>query len=268
MTAFNPISSIRLDRGSLFLRGVDCAPEVHMRGRIQLLTVATLALASFPVETLAQTLGTFRWQLSPFCNVITTTVVQQGAFYTLTGIDDGCGTTTTSPVTGTAYVDASGSVSMGLTSIAPGGGARAYFINLSPTTFQGTWTDGADSGSFVFAPPSPASGSPRAATVDTVYAYGQIREDGSIRNASSRLVSVDRPGVGVYCLNFVAPVNQRRREGMVLGLAGGGSDAVFVRNTEGQASPGAACPNPNAVRIIAANQAGAAANARFSFVVP
>ncbi len=27
----------------------------------------------------AQTLGTFRWQLQPFCNVVTVTVIQHGA---------------------------------------------------------------------------------------------------------------------------------------------------------------------------------------------
>ena len=33
----------------------------------------------------AQSLGTFRWQLQPFCNVVTVNVIQQGAVYTLDG---------------------------------------------------------------------------------------------------------------------------------------------------------------------------------------
>lgn len=39
----------------------------------------------------AQTLGTFRFQLQPYCNVVTLTIVQQGAQYQLTGTDDQCG---------------------------------------------------------------------------------------------------------------------------------------------------------------------------------
>ncbi len=45
----------------------------------------------------AQTLGTFRWQLQPFCNVLTVTVVQQGGHYQLYGTDDLCGAPQASP---------------------------------------------------------------------------------------------------------------------------------------------------------------------------
>ena len=36
----------------------------------------------------AQSLGTFRWQLQPFCNVVTVTGTQQGSNYTLDGYDE------------------------------------------------------------------------------------------------------------------------------------------------------------------------------------
>lgn len=213
-----------------------------------------------------QTLGTFRWQLSPYCNVLTMTVVQQGAFYVLTGLDDGCGTTTPSPVTGTAFLDGS-SVRMGLHAVAPSGRGRSYSVAFSPTTFAGTWTDGDDSGTFVFSPGVPTLGSPRPTTVESVYAYGQIREDGSIRNGSSRLVSVERPVTGGYCLSFANPVPQFRAEGMVIGLAGSGSAALFGRNTEGQAI-GFTCSNTAALRVWIVNTSGVATNGRFSFVIP
>ena len=56
-------------------------------------TVALIALGLVlsDASANAQSLGTFRWQLQPFCNVITVTVVQQGGTYTLDGTDDRCG---------------------------------------------------------------------------------------------------------------------------------------------------------------------------------
>ena len=40
--------------------------------------LATLAALIVAVAAEAQSLGTFRWQLQPYCNVITVTVVQDG----------------------------------------------------------------------------------------------------------------------------------------------------------------------------------------------
>ena len=39
----------------------------------------------------AQTVGSFRWQQQPYCNVIQLTVVQQGSLYRVDGFDDQCG---------------------------------------------------------------------------------------------------------------------------------------------------------------------------------
>ena len=50
----------------------------------------------------AQPIGTFSWQLQPFCNVVTVTVTQQGGVYTLDGYDDQCGAPTVASVVGTA----------------------------------------------------------------------------------------------------------------------------------------------------------------------
>ena len=38
----------------------------------------------------AQSLGTYRWQLQPFCNVLTISVVQQGGQYQLDGSEMVC----------------------------------------------------------------------------------------------------------------------------------------------------------------------------------
>ena len=50
----------------------------------------------------AQPLGTFTWQLQPFCNVLTLSVVQQGPVYLLDGYDDLCGDPVRAPASGIA----------------------------------------------------------------------------------------------------------------------------------------------------------------------
>ena len=55
-----------------------------------------------PAAAQAQPLGVFRWQLQPFCNVVTVTVVQNGAIYTLDGFDDQCAAGQRAPLVGVA----------------------------------------------------------------------------------------------------------------------------------------------------------------------
>jgi hypothetical protein len=103
-------------------------------------------------------------------------------------------------------------------------------------------------------------------TDETVFAFGQIREDASIRNGSSRLVSVDHPAAGQYCLNFSPVPAQVRTEGAVVGLAGGGAAAIFARVTNGQQN--FTCPTSGALQISVVDDAGALTNGRFSFILP
>lgn len=213
----------------------------------------------------AQTIGTFRWQLSPFCNVLSLTIIQQGSSYELTGTDDGCGTSGVAPATGTALVSGTSSVVMGITVIAPTGGSRQYSATINLTNFNGTWTDGDGTGTFSFNPVLPAVGSPRG-PVERFFAFGHIREDATIRNGSSRLASVTRVSAGRYCVNFTEGVSQSRLESAVVGLAGGGTGAIFVRNTNGQQP--FACPLNGALTVNIVNSAGANVDGRFSFVVP
>ena len=63
-------------------------------------TVSILLLAA---DARAQFLGTFTWQLQPFCNVVTVAITQNGAVYRLEGTDDQCGSgVDAASVTGTA----------------------------------------------------------------------------------------------------------------------------------------------------------------------
>jgi hypothetical protein len=100
-----------------------------------------------------------------------------------------------------------------------------------------------------------------------VFAFGQIREDASIRNSSPNVTSVEHPGTGEYCINFSSPPAQVEVEGSVVGLAGGGSAALFARVTNGQAS-GFSCTDSSALSVSIYDGAGTRTNGRFSFLVP
>jgi hypothetical protein len=128
-----------------------------------------LALAAFVVgpwlatAASAQPLGTFRWQLQPYCNVITVTVVQQGAQYQLDGNDDQCGAEVKASVVGLAFQNPGGSIGFGLTIVtAPGGTPVHVDATISIATLSGTWRDSAgNNGTFVFTPGAGVGGSPR-----------------------------------------------------------------------------------------------------------
>lgn len=115
--------------------------------------VATLALClvlpTAPAE--AQPIGTFKWQIQPYCNVITVNVTQQSGIYTLDGTDDRCGATQAASVVGIAHLTALGQVGFGLTSVLPGGTAVHTEATISIASLSGTWRDSAgNNGSFIF----------------------------------------------------------------------------------------------------------------------
>ena len=66
-------------------------------------------LRAVPGTVHAQSLGTFRWQLQPYCNIITVQVTQIGSVYRLEGTDDRCGAgADQSSVIGTAFQNPDG----------------------------------------------------------------------------------------------------------------------------------------------------------------
>jgi hypothetical protein len=125
---------------------------------------ALLLLACTTSAAFAQSLGTFRWQLQPYCNVLTLTVTQNSGVYTLDGFDDQCGAATVAPLAGTAVSNPNGTIELGLNIVASPGGAPVHVaVPLSITTLGGTWHDSlGNTGSFVFNPGTPA-GAPRPA---------------------------------------------------------------------------------------------------------
>lgn len=111
----------------------------------------------------AQTLGTLRWQLQPYCNVLTMTIVQDGSQYHVDGTDDLCGAARRASVVGLAFPNPDGSIGFGLTTVtAPGGTPIHVDATISVASISGTWRDSAgNSGRFVFTPGAATAGSPR-----------------------------------------------------------------------------------------------------------
>ncbi len=73
--------------------------------------IVGVALLS-PAVASAQTIGIFRWQTQPFCNVLTLAVSVAGAAFRFEGTDDQCGAPTKASVIGMAFPNADGSIGL------------------------------------------------------------------------------------------------------------------------------------------------------------
>lgn len=107
-----------------------------------------------------QTLGTFKWNVAPFCNVLNLTVTQYGSVFALHGFEEQCGGNPRLPVHGVAFIQPDGTISFGLTTIFPfGNGLHTHVTMLS--NLNGSWRDNANqTGTWVFSP-GPTTGGPR-----------------------------------------------------------------------------------------------------------
>jgi hypothetical protein len=131
-------------------------------------SVRSLALAGFigvaaPIIAAAQPLGTFRWQIQPYCNILSISVVQQGSLYLLNGNDDQCAAPQQASVVGLAFQNPNGTIGFGLTVVtAPGGTPVHIDATITLTTLGGTWRDSAgNNGVLTFTPGAGAGGAPR-----------------------------------------------------------------------------------------------------------
>lgn len=128
-----------------------------------LLAVLTVTVMAVSAPVAAQSLGTFRWQLQPYCNVLTLAVTQSGGVYRLEGADDQCGAGESASAIGTAFPNPDGSIGMGLTIVAAPGGAPVHVdATIKIASLGGTWRDSAgNTGSLMFTPGTGVGGSPR-----------------------------------------------------------------------------------------------------------
>jgi hypothetical protein len=187
-------------------------------GRIVAFLLSLSCLAS---SAAAQTIGTFRWRLDPFCNVLTLTVTQVGGMYRLEGYDDQCLADGPRAIAvGLAVPNPIGSIGFGLTVVgAPGGTPSHLDIALTLSTLGGTWRDqGGNSGSLVFNPAT-AAGSPRPAPAPSV-------PDGSVTTAKLAPGAVDGSRVQDGSLG-AADVNQGEVQVRVAGACPAGQ---FMRS--------------------------------------
>jgi hypothetical protein len=147
------------------------------------LAVPMLLTALAAGTAAAQSLGTYRWQTLPFCNVITVAVTGVGGVYRLEGTDDQCGAATQASVIGTAFLNANGTIGLGFTMVTtPGAAPLMVDATVTLPAVQGTWRDSAGrSGDFVPTQGPGAGGSPRpvagglgASAVDTAQLQRRI----------------------------------------------------------------------------------------------
>jgi hypothetical protein len=123
-----------------------------------------LAIAGWTATAHAQSLGTFRWQLQPYCNVVSVVVTQSGGVYRLEGTDDQCGAgNDQASVIGTAFQNPTGTIGIGLNIVtSPGGLVLPVQAEITMPTLSGTWRDSAgNSGTFSFTPGAGTGGGPR-----------------------------------------------------------------------------------------------------------
>lgn len=152
------------------------------------LTMA-LMLVACVARAQGQSLGTFRWQFAPHCNVITFNVTQSGAIYTLDGHDDQCGASERASASGTAFPNPNGSIGMGFTMVTPGGTPVHVQVTIAFSTLSGTWRDNhGNAGPFVFTAGAAAGGSPRPLSDERIAA-------GSITSAMLAAGAVDGTAV-------------------------------------------------------------------------
>lgn len=203
-----------------------------MTRRTRLLALLTLALV--PTGVGAQPIGIFRWQLQPFCNVITVTVTQVGGIYRLEGTDDLCGAgADQASVVGTAFVNPDSGIGFGLNVVSsPEGRPAPLSAEVSLATLSGTWRDGAgNTGPFVFTPGAGTGGSvrpvPAPPTTTIPGAFGLFTDGQFVARGTIGVGNIPASGNGVRMMWHPAKAALR------VGQASGAVPAVWNDNNIG-----------------------------------
>lgn len=171
-----------------------------MSRRLLVAVVSCLALTASLAD--AQTLGTFRWQLQPHCNIVNLTVSVTGSVFRLEGFDNQCGASQRAAAVGIAFINPDQSVGIGLTIVgAPGGMPVHVDATLQLATLSGSWRDSAgNSGTLALdantgGPQRPLIGTLSAAAINPTQI--QLRVHGACPQ-NQRMQAINQDG-GVLC---------------------------------------------------------------------
>jgi Chaperone of endosialidase/Head domain of trimeric autotransporter adhesin len=143
--------------------------------------LALAALAAPTAAASAQSLGTFTWQLQPYCNVVTVNVTGVAGVYTLEGFDDQCGAGTRAPLTGVATPNPDGTIGFGLNIVtSPGGRGIQVEARIAMAGLSGPWTDSdGNNGTFAFGQTTGGNRRPLPVSSAVIPATFTLRPDGS-----------------------------------------------------------------------------------------
>jgi len=166
--------------------------------------MVALWVLGVPAAASAQPLGVFRWQLQPFCNVLTVAITQNSGIFRLDGSDDQCGAASAASAVGTAFLNPDGTVGLGVNIVSAPGGAPVHVeATITLPSLSGTWRDSAgNAGSLAFTPGA-GNGGPARSTAGTIGALAidptqvQVRVNGSC-TAGLFMYSIGQNG-GVSC---------------------------------------------------------------------
>jgi hypothetical protein len=106
---------------------------------------SAVAYAQGPVQPVV--IGTFHWQLQPYCNTLSLTVVQEGSQFRVQGTESCDAADVSQPVQGVATADPAGTIYFSVRTSFPGGSSSEgtwVWASLSLATLNGTWQDDAD----------------------------------------------------------------------------------------------------------------------------
>ena len=148
-------------------------PRITLTRLVSCAALAVLATTA-PSVVMAQSLGFFTWQLQPFCNRVTLSIVQVGSTYTLDGFDDQCGgAALRAGVVGTATVNPNGTIGFGFTTVVANGQPVHVNAVVSLPSASGTWQDSlGNAGTFVLG--GAAAGSARPLPPTSGLADGSV----------------------------------------------------------------------------------------------
>ncbi len=195
--------------------------------RVLVVTLAASAVSLIATASVAQPLGTFTWQLQPFCNVVTVNVTQQGAVYTMDGYDDQCGAARRAPIVGLGTPNPDGTIGLGWNIVTtPGGRGVQVDARITLPSASGSWSDSAGNAG-TLALGASTGGNPRplpAAPATGIPATFSLRTDGGfLAGGTEGVGAIPTSGSGTRMMWY--PSKAAFRAGSV---AGGEWDDVNI----------------------------------------